>query len=172
MALSLSIVGSALAAPGNENSSDANKQLAQVRQATEKYHDYQVAEKDGYINTHEVARSPEGVMGIHFVNPALMFDGVLYPEKPEVLLYIPAENGGYKLVAVEYYMPAFMANEHPSLLGHPFDGSMLNHDLDPSTLSEEEINNPMNRHYDLHVWLWHANPTGIFSPWNPTIKIE
>ncbi|WP_223587526.1 hypothetical protein [Neobacillus bataviensis] len=173
MALSLSIVGTALAAPNSDNSSETNKQLTQVRQATEKYHDFKVALQNGYINTEEVAVSPEGVMGIHFVNPALMFDGgVLNQNQPEVLLYNPSNDGGYKLVGVEYYVPAFMTNEHPALFGHPFDGSMLNHDLDPTKLTGAEIQNPLNRHYDLHVWLWHANPAGIFAPWNPSIKIK
>jgi hypothetical protein len=171
--MSFAIASTVLAAPNTDTTSETNKQLAQVRQATEKYHDVNVALQDGYINTHEVAVSPEGVMGIHFVNPALMFDnGALNPNQPEVLLYIPLENGSYKLVAVEYYVPAFMVNEHPSLFGHKFDGSMLNHDLDPSKLSDEEIKNPINRHYDLHVWLWHANPSGIFSAWNSAIKIK
>ncbi|WP_129691025.1 hypothetical protein [Gottfriedia acidiceleris] len=171
--MSLTIAGNVFAAPNTDNSSEVNKQLAQVRQATEKYHDVNIALKDGYINTGEIASSPEGVMGIHFINPNLMFDnGVLNQNQPEVLLYMPLENGEYKLVGVEYYVPAFMAKEHPSLFGHKFDGSMLNHDLDPSKLSEAEKNNPMNRHYDLHVWLWHANPTGIFSPWNPGINIK
>ncbi|WP_051348545.1 hypothetical protein [Peribacillus kribbensis] len=171
--LSFGLVSSAFAATDQDDSSKVNKQLAQVRQATEKYHDVNVAIQDGYINTHEVAVSPEGVMGIHFVNPGLMFDGgVLNPNQPEVLLYIPQKNGGYKLVGVEYYVPGFMANGHPSLFNHPFDGSMLNHDLDPANLTEEEIQNPLNRHYDLHVWLWHANPSGIFAPWNPAIKMQ
>lgn len=164
---------STFAASNTDNSSEVNKQFAQVRQATEKYHDVNVALKDGYINTGEVAVSPEGAMGIHFINPGLMFDnGQFDILKPEVLLYIPEENGSYKLVGVEYYTPAFMAKGHPTLFGHQFDGSMLNHDLDPSELTQEQINNPLNRHYDLHVWLWHANPTGIFSPWNPSIKID
>jgi len=28
----------------------------------------------------------------------------------------------------------------------------------------------MMHHYDLHVWLWKKNPTGMFSPTNPTVK--
>lgn len=173
LALSLSLVGSVLAAPVTDNSSEVNKQLAQVRHATEKYHDVNVALKDGYINTHELVVSPDGVMGIHFVNPSLMFDGgVLDQTQPEILLYIPTKKGGYKLVGVEYYVPAFMANGHPTLFGQQFDGSMLNHDLDEDTLTDEQIQDPMNRHYDLHAWLWHANPSGIFAQWNPAIKNE
>jgi hypothetical protein len=22
-------------------------------------------------------------------------------------------------------------------------------------------------HYDLHVWLWKHNPSGLYAPWNP-----
>ncbi len=28
----------------------------------------------------------------------------------------------------------------------------------------------MPRHYDLHVWLWQANPAGIFAPFNPNVR--
>jgi hypothetical protein len=24
-------------------------------------------------------------------------------------------------------------------------------------------------HYDLHVWLWKKNPSGMFARWNPTV---
>jgi hypothetical protein len=24
-------------------------------------------------------------------------------------------------------------------------------------------------HYDLHVWLWQHNPSGLFAPWNPDV---
>lgn len=173
LALSLSLVGSALAAPATDNNSEVNKQLAQVRQATEKYHDVTVALQDGYINTHELVVSPDGVMGIHFINPKLMFDdGALNPTQPEILLYVPTNEGGYKLVGVEYYVPAFMAKGHPTLFQHQFDGSMLNHDLDPTTLTDEEKLDPKNRHYDLHVWLWQGNPAGMFAEWNPAIKLK
>jgi hypothetical protein len=25
-------------------------------------------------------------------------------------------------------------------------------------------------HYDLHVWLWMDNPSGMFAPWNPRVR--
>ena len=24
-------------------------------------------------------------------------------------------------------------------------------------------------HYDLHVWLWKHNPSGLFAEWNPSV---
>jgi hypothetical protein len=43
------------------------------------------------------------------------------------------------------------------LFGRPFDGPMLGHE--PG----------MPPHYDLHVWVWQANPEGIFAPFNPNV---
>ena len=153
--------------------SEINKGLAQVRNATAKYHDVNEAFNDGYINTHELAADPqEGVMGIHFVNPALLGDDIITPEKPEVLLYVPTKNGGYKLVGVEYYVPAALVTKTPSLFGQPFDGPMLNHELDPDSLTEDQKKDPKNNHYDLHVWIWHGNPSGIFAQYNPALKVN
>jgi hypothetical protein len=28
----------------------------------------------------------------------------------------------------------------------------------------------MTTHYDLHVWLWKHNPTGMFAEWNPNVR--
>jgi len=25
-------------------------------------------------------------------------------------------------------------------------------------------------HYDLHVWFWHDNPSGLFAPFNPALS--
>ena len=49
-----------------------------------------------------------------------------------------------------------------SLIGDPsidpFDGPMEGHSP------------VMPRHYDLHVWVWHHNPSGMFSMWNPNVS--
>lgn len=179
LAVSLFTAGSAVGAHGEEVHSKGdvnafNKELSKVRQATAKYHDVQQAFEDGYINTLEFAYVPElGGMGIHFVNPGLMGDEDIIPTQPEVLLYAPTKNGGYKLIGVEYYVPANLATKHPTLFDQiQFDGPMLNHELESiaDSLTDEEKNNPENQHYDLHVWIWQSNPSGIFAPFNPNIK--
>jgi hypothetical protein len=151
-----------LAAPGGVTNADTHKQLAAVRQATAKYHDVSQALADGYI---PVSPCDEhhgvGAMGIHYLNPELAMDLVLDPLTPEVLLYIPSGNG-LRLVAVEYFV-ADVGQPHPVLFGQAFDGPMAGH---------EPAMPPELVHYDLHVWLWQANPAGIFAQWNPSLHCQ
>jgi hypothetical protein len=80
-----------------------------------------------------------------------------------VLLY---EQVGDKLrlTAAEWFVPLSPAvTARPQLFGQPFDGPMAgHHPLMPEML----------HHYDLHVWLWKKNPSGMFSPTNPTVKCD
>ncbi len=97
------------------------------------------------------------------MHPARIQDDIIDKDKPELLLYAPTRGSERKLVAVEY----FKADEdqdlstdadRPKLFGRPFDGPMPGHE--PG----------MPVHYDLHVWVWRANPNGIFSPFNPRVS--
>jgi hypothetical protein len=74
------------------------RDLARVRQATDKYHDVNVALADGFIETPDCVSSPGGPMGQH------------EPGQPP--------------------------------------------------------------HYDLHVWIWQANPSGMFAVFNPNVKCQ
>lgn len=147
-------------APGSTDR-DAARELARARQATAKYHDVARAEADGYVSTVECASSPAGAMGVHYVNVDLI-DGVLDVERPEVLLYVPKRDR-LKLVGVEYMTvdadqdPA-TAGDRPALFGRAFDGPMAGHGPGQPV------------HYDLHAWIWQANPTGIFEQWNPKLR--
>ena len=143
------------------------RELAQVRQATAKYHDVNVALADGFIRTPECVESPEGGMGIHFINVARLMDPAENILEPEILLYVESP-GGMKLIGVEYFYgigapdtpipnPAPPA---PVLFGRPFDGPMDAH----------EPGQPP--HYDLHVWIWEHNPSGMFAVWNPNVSCE
>ena len=99
-------------------------------------------------------------MGIHFLNPQLI-GPVLDPMRPQLLLYEP-QGGKLRLVGAEWFVPlATGIKERPTLFGRPFDGPMEGHE----TLLPKALH-----HYDLHVWLWKANPTGLFSPTNPTVS--
>src|SRR4051794_28541150 len=104
VALSLSLVGSAFASPANPTTdSTVNKQLADVRNATTKYHDVNEALKDGFVPEGESVAVPGlGTMGIHYINYSRMGDGQIDKNEPECLLYVPTTNGGVKLVGVEY----------------------------------------------------------------------
>lgn len=136
--------------------------LAEVRAATARYHRVQVALDDGYVNTRVCASSPAGAMGIHYVKPSLRADATFDPTHPEVLVYEPLSNGRLRLVAVEYLIwrsawDAANPGTEPSFLGQPFFRS-----FGPAAHGEAD-------HYELHVWLWRHNPSGMFEQWNPDV---
>jgi hypothetical protein len=131
-------------------------ELIEVKGATAKYLNYHKAIKDGYEPEGGFVYVPGlGGMGVHFVNVGLM-DSKVEPKKPEVLLYEPTKLG-YKLIGVEYTVPAEYAKEAPIIFGQKFDGPMDNHDGSPG------------QHYDLHVWVWENNPSGTFAQFNPNV---
>jgi hypothetical protein len=65
-------------------------------------------------------------------------------------------------VGAEWFVPLQTGiKARPELFGRPFDGPMEgHHPLMPGAL----------HHYDLHVWLFKANPAGLFSPTNPAVQ--
>ena len=162
----------ALASSGRAQAPTLPPELEKVRAALEKYHDPYVAVREGYFSTVGCVHFPRpggsagrvaysaGAMGIHFLNPQLI-GPVLDPMRPQLLLYEP-QGGKLRLVGAEWFVPlATGIKERPTLFGRPFDGPMEGHEpLLPKAL----------HHYDLHVWLWKANPTGLFSPTNPTVS--
>lgn len=156
----LSITGAAAAdVPGT---STDRATLAHVRDITAQYRDVNVALADGYRPTEDCVASPDGGMGLHYVNPALL--GRLDPDHPPILLY-SANGDRPTLMGAEWFRPDADQDlatdaDRPSLFGHPFQGPMLGHE--PG----------MPIHYDLHVWAWRANPAGDFSPWNPAVHCD
>ena len=149
-------------------------ELEKLRAALEKYQDPYVAVRDGYFSTLACIDFPRvsggagmlhykvGSMGVHFLNPKLIGPEV-DPMQPPVLLYEP-EGGKLHLVGVEWFVPlATGVKQRPVLFGQPFDGPMEGHEpVLPSTLN----------HYDLHAWLWKANPNGLFSATNSSVKCQ
>jgi hypothetical protein len=147
-------------------------QLAKTKAALAKYESVDAAKADGYTMASPCtffpggagnASSDQGGMGIHFMNDAIVKSGKNIPTKPPILVYAPAAGGALQLVAVEYFKADADQNaktdpDRPSLFGRAFDGPMLGHS--PG----------MPIHYDLHVWLWKHNPSGIFAPWNPDVS--
>ena len=165
LVLLTSLYGLAFAAGEQVINSTVRKDLAKVRQVTAKFHDVDEAIAAGYVPTPSCTFAPGvGGMGYHYINFSLVMDPTIELTTPEVLLY--AETGeGLKLVGVEYFMAIGApdapipnpAPPAPVLFGRPFDGPMLGHELG------------MPPHYDLHVWVWQANPDGMFAPFNPNV---
>ena len=157
-------MGSSLGlSPAWAQSSDAalSQEWSNVRRALEKYQDVVVAVRDGYFSAVMCVQDETGAgMGIHFLNRALL-GPVADPMRPQILLYEPVGDK-LQLVGAEWFIPlATGVKDRPSLFGQPFDGPMEGHPpTQPSSL----------HHYDLHVWLFKPNPTGLFKPFNVSVK--
>ena len=161
---------------------DLGPELADVRQATVQFHDPSAAVSAGYLSPlgGHCDESAAGAMGVHSAKPALVQTQVLDPLQPEVLLYLP-NNNDVRLVGVEYVQPVLLRNPDtgvvapwfpttpwpsnyqvvtptPSLFGQTFQGPMPGHI--PG----------MPWHWDLHVWVWAHNPSGMFAQWNPALS--
>ena len=148
--------GAAGADPGAHDRADSHGTVAQVRQAIAPFRDVAAARAAGYEAVSPCESSPEGGMGIHFMNPAYAAPGPVDPARPAILLYAPTADGGLQLLGAEYWQPA-VGQPTPTVGGEPFDGPMPGHA--PG----------MPEHFDLHVWTEVANPAGVFAPWNPRV---
>lgn len=133
-----------------------------VRQVTQKFQDVNAATAAGYVSTESCASGPNlGAMGVHYVNETFIADSVLDVQRPEVLVYEP-HGGQLQLVAVEFLVDAQQwdaANEGQPVVG----GQLLNYVGAPNRLR-------LPAHYELHVWAWKRNTSGIFADWNPRVS--
>ena len=160
-----------------ECSADCQQQLVLAMMATAQYHNESKALADGFISTFDCVEAPGlGAMGIHYINPFRMMDINVDLTQPEALLYLPQNDGTNRLVGMEYVVPALsngapwfggptnppptIDNPAPVLFGQTFDGPMAGH----------TPGQPW--HYDLHVWAWRNNPSGLFFPFNPKLRCE
>jgi hypothetical protein len=126
--------------------------------ATARYQDVAVAEADGWASSIDTLGcfqdAARGGMGVHYVNGALL-DDVVDITKPEALVYeMDAAGNITGLVAHEYIVPvdAWTSKKPPRLFGMDFH------------------RHPVLPLWVLHTWLWKANPTGMFSDWNPAVR--
>jgi hypothetical protein len=146
--------------------------VKEIRAATVMYKDVAAAEAAGYVATACAAGMNGGAMGIHFVNPGLLFDADGTPNAtfdvttPEVLIYEPLKNGRLRLVGVEYIVFAEQWNAaHPGGESPVLRGQLLNLGGAPNRYR-------LPAFYELHVWAWKYNPSGTFADWNPNVKCD
>jgi hypothetical protein len=163
--------------------------LAEVRRATERFRDVNVALAEGYVRdpgdvceTAEMMGRPaaQGAMGVHYFRPDLL--GITAPPSPRVdgvgthtdfhspgiLIYEPQADGSMELVAVEnlVFAQAWHATGQsgpPTFHGVVYD-TMRD---DPRTPQDEA--HMFSPHFDRHVWLYRDNPNGVFTPFNPAV---
>jgi hypothetical protein len=134
-------------------------EIAAASLAAAGFQDVSVAEANGYASTLETLgcfEDPEaGGMGLHWLNESLMDDQVDLAA-PEALVYeLDVDGEVTGLVAHEYIVPieAWTAEDPPRLFGLDFHKH--------STL-------PL---WILHVWIWKDNPSGMFTDYNPKVRL-
>lgn len=167
----------------------AEPTLDEVRRATERFRDVNVAVAEGYVRdpanecavaTHMGLAAEMGAMGVHYARFDLLEITAEQPRvdgtgthtdflQPAVLLYEPQADGSMKLAGVEnlVYIAAWTAAGNagpPSFQGVEWD---LMAD-DPATELDEA--HGFAPHYDRHVWLYRENPNGIYTQFNPAVS--
>ena len=72
-------------------------------------------------------------------------------------------NGEHRLTGVEYFV-----------LKSTWDAANGGTNAAPPTLFGADVplsdHPPFGKHYELHVWIFQHNPSGIFASWNPTVS--
>ena len=128
----LAAVVPVLAIAGFAAAGGGQSALADVRDATAKYHDIDVAralhdevelaQVQPYGDGTCIANlEGPGAMGIHLLLTDRL-DGVLVPTEPEALLYEKRNDGSYKLTGVEYVVAG---GPQPTLYGETFAATNL-----------------------------------------------
>lgn len=162
------------------------RDLAKIRKATERFRDINVAFAEGYVipppgecvdAAHEGLPPQLGGMGVHVVRPDLLgitsvsprVDGVgIHTDftTPSVLVYEPQADGSMTLVAVENLV--FAAAWHAAGNAQPpsFHGNQYYTMVDNPATPADEAHGFMP-HYELHIWLYRHNPSGLFAQFNP-----
>jgi hypothetical protein len=139
------------AAPRLAAQSTTGATLATLRRVTARYHDLEVAKREGFILLHPCESRPgEGPVGIVYFNPERLLDGAVDPALPDALIYEPADDGRPRLVGVEFAV-LDQGQAAPTFLGQAFQ-------------PEEEFGV-----WALHAWVWRENPEGMFAEANPRV---
>jgi hypothetical protein len=141
--------------------------LDHLRDATRQYQSLKVAKADGYGKLRDadgiacIDMPGEGGMGVHFVNGDLVGDAEVHGDTPELLVYDPTPDG-MKLVALEYVVfrkawRAEHATGRPELYGQKFEAV------------SKDNRYGLPAFFELHVWAFKHNASGMFEDWNPNV---
>jgi len=140
---------------GSDAVSPEPEGIAALRTAIAPYENLNTARSAGYnvALTDCMSNGAVGAMGIHYGKTSA-FDGTLDSTSPEVVIYEPGPNATMQFVGVEFAIPFAVLPKTavaPTLFGVRF------------------IPNDMFQLWTLHVWTERANPSGLFSEWNPAV---
>lgn len=154
-----------VAAQAGHHNQHAVGLVRQVLDSTSQYYELQNAIDAGYVPaTACVSSGGHGAMGVHYVDLGAL-DGVPDPTHPEALVYEPTRHGHMRLVAAEYIVLADLWHAEnpavpPTLMGQQmiYVGAPNRYVLPPF--------------YELHVWAFRDNKSGVFSDHNPDVTCE
>ena len=179
LALSSALLASLVSAEVPRTQPD--QALQQLKRQLEPYRSITFAQSQGYAQRSACEAHPTlGTMGFHYVRGDLL--GLTAPvngkvngtgtyigaQPPGILLYIPDGQGGLRLVGIELLVFAAAwdaANSHPPM----YRGRKFNYMADNPNTAQDEAHGFMP-HYDLHIWLFENNPSGLYAQWNPAIS--
>jgi hypothetical protein len=148
-----------------EQKSRANALVKEVRGVTAGWQTPQTLPQEYQLLFGCVSGGDFGAMGLHFVNLALVGDGEINPDKPEIVLYEPLPNGRMRITGADYVVYAADWDAK-----HPHDPPQLGGQLFHLFDSPNRFGLPA--FYTLHVWAWKDNPAGTFTNWNPNVSCD
>lgn len=167
-----------------QGDSELNQQLAQVRAATAKYHDINVAIADGFvpIGLGLCVDTANGTHGIGYVNTSRFVSPEVDPIEPEILNYIPTGDGNLRLINVVYTnrvlfrdtrppdTPGYRAGLFPWL--QPVIPAYLEEVSGSFSLFGQQPERLFSGRwlYLLSAWVWSPNPNGMFVGANPRLS--
>jgi hypothetical protein len=140
--------------------------LKTVRQWTERFQNVKVAESEGYhLEFGCVSGDNFGAMGLHYVNDALVGNGIVDVTHPQIILYEALPNGRLKLTGADYLILAEAWDaKHPGVTPQLM-GQIFHYFPSPNRFG-------LPAFYTLHVWAWKENPKGAFVNWHPTVSCQ
>ena len=137
--------------------------LDDVRAITAEYHWLPNALEAGFVpfsleGTDEPTcfESQAGGMGVHYVRNV---DDTADATDPEAMVYEVGDDGGVRLVGVEYVVPEEFVEDA--------DGNVV---ALPSLHGQEFHKHSSLPLYILHAWIWEENSEGVFADFNPAVN--
>lgn len=130
--------------------------IDEVRAVTQTYTSFDAGVAAGWATDLSgcVEHPTEGGMGHHYGRLEYI-DGRNNHLEPQVLLYVPDENGNMEFVAIEYMIPF----------------SIISKDEEPPMLFDQHYHpNEQIEMWTLHLWSEKENPKGMFYDWNPNVS--
>jgi len=137
-----------------------------VRDSTERFQNVKAAEHEGYyLKFGCVSGDDFGAMGLHYVNDALVGEGIVDATRPQIVLYEAQRNGRLKLTGADYLVLAEAWDaKHPGVPPQLM-GQIFHYFPSPNRFG-------LPAFYTLHVWAWKENPKGAFVNWHPNVSCQ